>query len=159
MSDINSALPIPFDQFLVSAVISWIECNGQIPDLLIETSFPGVSLPPHLMSQPQVAIGAHASAIVKTNWNDNEFSFNCRFSGRDFRVKLPYHAIVAIRVRGTDVFRIMPWSIQKPPGVTDVGPADKVEAAVEEPAESVSSEPASGGNNVVQGAFGQPRKK
>lgn len=176
-------LVIPYDQFQISGLIGWIECNGFKPLLHVDTNYPGVVLPPHSMSKPYEAISVASSAIVKTTWGDTEVSFNTRFNKQDFRVRLPYHSIVAMVFGGTSLSLPMPWFLaRQKAALTDNGPQQHesdgglkdvdgtVQSSVpqESSAEPVVRAEHVGGsasplfddtNVVVRGNFGKPREK
>jgi stringent starvation protein B len=160
-------LHVPFDQFQVGSIIGWIESNGHKPLLAINTRHDGVVLPPHCMANPTCSISAHSGGVAKMTWGDHEFGFNARFSGKDFRLKIPYRSIQAIGFRDTNLVILMPWATTPTQGIetlendrehsefqvpTPATEETKVEL-VKDPSESESP------SNVVRPAFGQPRKK
>lgn len=122
-------IKIPFDQFQVSALIGWIESNGYRPHLLVHPGHPGVRLPPQCMDKPIEVINASSSAVVKTQWFDDRMEFNARFSGKDFRLVIPYHAIKGVQFAGTDTLAKLPWYDLRVTGKVEGGnaPASPVE--------------------------------
>lgn len=104
-------ITVPYDQFQVSGIAYWIEANGYKPHLLVDTRFEGVKLPPQCMQKSQEVINIHSSATAKFMWLDDRMEFNARFGGRDFRLVIPYHAIMAMNFAGTGQWIPMPWTV------------------------------------------------
>lgn len=103
-------LTVPYDQFQIFGLVSWIEANGYKPHLLVDTRHPGVKLPPQCMAKNQEIINIYSAACAKFGWMDDRMEFNTRFGGKDFRLVIPYHAIQAINFANTGMWIPMPWT-------------------------------------------------
>ena len=102
-------ITVPFDQFIVASIISWIEANGYKPHLRILSCYPGVRLPQFLMKEEMPVINAHTDATHKMQWHDDRVEFNARFSGKDERLVVPYRAIRAVGFAHTATASALPW--------------------------------------------------
>jgi stringent starvation protein B len=176
-----SDLVVPYDQFQISGLAGWIECNGYKPHLIVSTKYPGVVLPPQCMVKRVEVVNIHSNACGRMEWADDKIRFNARFGGRDFRLTIPYKAIVAMQFAGTGMVIPMPWSVERQVEIGDMQHLTDVAAeAKSTPVEqddpvsvdgsaivavtpeddasaSVSLEEAK--STVVHAKFGQPREK
>lgn len=104
-------ITVSYDSFQIGGLVAWIEANGYKPHLLINTSHPGVQLPPQCMAKKQEVINIHSKACGKQSWDDDRMECNSRFNQRDYRLVIPYRSIQAITFAGTNHWIPMPWTV------------------------------------------------
>lgn len=136
MSDNRTSPPppditTPYDQFQIYGLIAWIEANGYKPHVLVDTRYPGVQAPPTSMAKPQEIFNLHSQACVKFRWQDDRVEFYARFGGRDYALKIPYKAILAINFAGTSMWIPMPWTMFNDDGTEKDTPAPQAEVSAE----------------------------
>lgn len=157
-------ITVSYDQFLVSSYIYWIETNGYKPHVLVDMKYPGVKAPPNLMAKDVVPFNMAGNAIVKTRWENDRVEFNARFGGQDFRVIIPYHAMLAVQFAHTSTGMALPWHVRAM--ASEVESTAVPETLVGETIDQTSASPApepeptpptSSGGNVVQGQFGKKK--
>lgn len=129
-------IKISYDQFRLSSLISWVECNGYKPHLIIHTEHPGVRLPADSMKKEFETINVSSTAVVKAQWFEDRLEFNARFSGMDYRLVIPYHAVKAVAFAGTNTAIPMPWHELRITGQVE-GVDNRPSSLVEAPPENV----------------------
>ena len=169
-----SDLVVPYDQFQISGLAGWIECNGYKPHLIVSTKYEGVVLPPQCMVKRIEVINIHSKACNRMEWADNQVRFNARFGGRDCRLTIPYKAIIAIQFAGTGLLYPMPWANERQGEISGAVRSTEVSTPQEDvvddgepaavaitPSDAASAPVSVEGtkSTVVQGKFGQPREK
>jgi stringent starvation protein B len=164
----HANITVLYDQYLIYGIVSWIEANQYKPHVIVDTGYPGVKLPPHCMAKRTETINMSMAAMGNVTWGDTEVSFNARFGGREFRLTIPYQAMVLFNFGGTDSLVQLPWGAARRSemaGRGNVQPAVMQPVEDDVPVSSEVSEPASppvdpestNASNVRHVAFGQPR--
>lgn len=103
-------ISVPYDQFMISGMVYWVEANGYKPHLLVNMKWPGVIAPPQCMAKARETFNLSSTATARVNWCDDRVEFNSRFNGKDFRLTIPYHAIITVSFAGTGAHQMLPWT-------------------------------------------------
>lgn len=164
----HANITVLYDQYLIYGIVSWIEANQYKPHVIVDTGYPGVKLPPHCMAKQTETINMSMAAMGNVTWGDTEVSFNARFGGREFRLTIPYQAMVLFNFGGTDSLVQLPWGAARRSEIAgrgNVQPAVIQPIADDTPASPETLEPTSPSagresaaqSNVRHVTFGQPR--
>lgn len=120
-------LKVGYDQFQIFGIVSWIESNEYAPLVTVSTKYPGVQLPPQCMGKELETINMASISIAKTLWENDRVIFNAKFGGRDFRVVIPYRAMICLRFKGTDAIVPLPWANDRQNEIATGGPCPSTE--------------------------------
>ncbi len=85
--------------YLIEAIRSWAMDIHSTPELVIETSFPGVQIPKTAMKHVKndiIVLNVHDRAIDNFDMSNDHIQFATRFSGQIHHVQVPIQAIIAI---------------------------------------------------------------
>ncbi|MBS9777448.1 MAG: hypothetical protein KGV50_01675 [Gammaproteobacteria bacterium] len=85
--------------YLIRAIHQWISDNSLTPYLYIDTTQKGISLPQNLYAESPLILNVSLSACQNLVLENNQITFQARFSGRVFDVYLPMSCIMAIIAR------------------------------------------------------------
>ena len=88
--------------YLIDALRNWAMDSHNTPQLVVETNFPGVYVPPQATKHADngvVVLNIHDRAIDNFDMNNERIQFATRFSGQVHHVHIPIQAIVAIYSR------------------------------------------------------------
>jgi stringent starvation protein B len=87
--------------YLLRAMHEWMTDNGQTPHLVVDAAIDGVEVPRQYVRDGKIVLNASYTAtsglMIKNDW----VSFNARFSGNPFEVRLPVQAVLGIYARET----------------------------------------------------------
>ena len=104
-------ITVPYDQFHIFSVVSWIESNAYDPFVSIRTDYPGVVLPPAEMAKPLSTLNLAERSMHHARWTDTALEGMMRFNGQPFKVVIPYRAMVLLNFRGTSNFVATMWAM------------------------------------------------
>ncbi|NVJ62584.1 MAG: ClpXP protease specificity-enhancing factor [Gammaproteobacteria bacterium] len=94
MSDFSSNKP-----YLVRALYDWILDNQGTPHLIVNAEWPGVQVPREHVKNGEIVLNISPTAVQALSLENEEVSFNARFSGVARVVRVPIGAILAIIAR------------------------------------------------------------
>ena len=87
--------------YLLRAMHEWMTDNGQTPHLVVDATSAGVDVPRQYVRDGKIVLNASYEAtdglLLKNDW----ISFNARFGGVAFEVRVPAHAVLGIYARET----------------------------------------------------------
>lgn len=102
--EIQALFTTPFTGYLIAAYVDWLFANGHRPMAHVDTSVPGVNLPPQLMKEPRVVINLSYNAVRNLHLGPDEISGEARFGGRSAVFSFPPSSVRAIRVDDKPVY-------------------------------------------------------
>ncbi len=85
--------------YLIEAIRNWAMDSHNTPQLVVETDFPGVYIPPQAMKHADngvVVLNIHDRAIDKFDMNNDRIQFATRFSGEIHHIHIPIQAVLGI---------------------------------------------------------------
>lgn len=95
-----------FKPYVVKASYEWIIDNEMTPQVIVNTGFDGVDVPPEYRGEPgDVAhkillnISPRAASGIVFDMREKSISFYSNFSGATYPVKFPFEAIESIHSR------------------------------------------------------------
>jgi len=94
--------------YLLRALYEWIADNGMTPQILVDTSAPGVRVPKHIIGDGRVVLNIADRAVAKLQMDNDCVRFGARFGGMPQQVLVPVNAILAIYARETEQGMVLP---------------------------------------------------
>ena len=85
--------------YLIRALYDWILENNCTPYVLVDAEREGVEVPLQYVKDGQIVLNVSPSAVVGLKINNDDLSFNARFSGVATDVYVPIHAALGIYAR------------------------------------------------------------
>jgi len=85
--------------YLLRAFYDWIIDNQCTPHLVVNAEHPAAVIPTQFVQDGQIVLNVSPTAVAQFNMDNNELSFNARFSGQPMRVSVPINAVLAIYAR------------------------------------------------------------
>jgi stringent starvation protein B len=85
--------------YLLRGMVQWMEDNGLTPQILVDATLDGVSVPQEHVKAGKIVLNIALQATVRRDL-DNEFvSFGARFGGVAREVWVPMAAVLAVYAR------------------------------------------------------------
>ena len=85
--------------YLIRAMWEWAADNGWTPQLLVDATVEGVSVPPASVESGRIVLNVHPRAVAELELGNHMITFNGRFSGVPHEVTVPVAAVLAIFAR------------------------------------------------------------
>lgn len=82
--------------YLLRALYEWISENRMTPHILVDAAIDGVDVPEQAVQKGKVILNIDHAAVHDLDMANEWLSFNARFSGRRYEVKVPLEAVLAI---------------------------------------------------------------
>lgn len=82
--------------YLLRALYAWITDNNMTPHILVDAGTPGVDVPEHAIQKGKVILNIDQAAVRDLDLGNDWLVFNARFSGRQYEVRVPVAAVLAI---------------------------------------------------------------
>jgi len=82
--------------YLLRALYEWISDNRMTPHILVDAAVEGVDVPEQAVQKGKVILNIDQAAVHNLEMANEWLSFNARFSGRRYEVKVPLQAVLAI---------------------------------------------------------------
>lgn len=82
--------------YLLRALYEWISDNRMTPHILVDAVVEGVDVPEQAVQKGKVILNIDQAAVHDLNMANDWLTFNARFSGRRYEVKVPLEAVLAI---------------------------------------------------------------
>ncbi|TMN92247.1 ClpXP protease specificity-enhancing factor [Pseudoalteromonas phenolica] len=89
----------PNRPYLLRAFYDWIVDNDCTPHLVVNAEYPAVQVPVQFVQDGQIVLNISPSAVTQFDMDNQQLSFNARFSGQPMQVYVPMGAILAIYAR------------------------------------------------------------
>ena len=86
----------PNRPYLLRALYAWISENRMTPHILVDAAVEGVDVPEQAVQKGKVILNIDQAAVHDLDMANEWLSFNARFSGRRYEVKVPLEAVLAI---------------------------------------------------------------
>jgi stringent starvation protein B len=107
--------------YLLRALYEWIGANRMTPHILVDAAIEGVDVPEQAVQKGKVILNIDQAAVQDLVMGDDWLSFNARFSGRRYEVKVPLEAVLAIYAKENGQGMMFSQEEGKPP-TTDPDP-------------------------------------
>lgn len=114
----------PIKPFLIDAVRNWAVDNGLTPQLVVDASLPGVSVPRAYVDNGRIVLNVHPRAIHGYGLNGDCLVFSARFAGNSRPLQIPLTAVRAVYARENGQGVSFPEDAGKPSSITDETPND-----------------------------------
>jgi len=82
--------------YLLRALYEWISENRMTPHILVDAAVDGVDVPEQAVQKGKVILNIDHAAVHDLDMANEWLSFNARFSGRRYEVRVPLEAVLAI---------------------------------------------------------------
>jgi len=82
--------------YLLRALYEWISDNRMTPHILVDAVVDGVDVPEQAVQKGKVILNIDRAAVHDLDMANDWLTFNARFSGRRYEVKVPLEAVLAI---------------------------------------------------------------
>ncbi|WP_333607137.1 ClpXP protease specificity-enhancing factor [Arsukibacterium sp.] len=89
----------PNRPYLLRAFYDWIVDNQCTPYLVVDATFPAVTVPREFVQNGQIVLNVLPSAVGNLQLGNDIITFNARFSGKPFALSIPVQAVLAIYAR------------------------------------------------------------
>jgi stringent starvation protein B len=89
----------PNRPYLLRAFYEWIVDNDCTPHLVVNAEYPAVQVPVQFVQDGQIVLNISPSAVTQFDMDNQQLSFNARFSGQPMQVYVPMGAVLAIYAR------------------------------------------------------------
>lgn len=121
----NPNLPMsPLRPHLVSALLAWIVESDMTPYVVVDTTLPGVSVPPHTAQDGRVTLNLSASATRHLVVASDHVAFSARFGGQPHDIYLPMASLLAVFAHETGLGMGLPAEVGYENGKNDPSPSD-----------------------------------
>ncbi len=94
MDKLPSAKP-----YLLRGMVQWMEDNGLTPQVLVDASLPGVSVPQEHVKAGKIILNIAQRATTRRDLANDYISFGARFGGVAREVWVPMQAVLAVYAR------------------------------------------------------------
>lgn len=91
-----------FDRLLYhqfNALYSWMQEEGFIPEIIVDTTYPDVQLPVYLKEHRRCILNIDPTAVTLLVTTDQTVTFNARFGGQPFACIIPMRAVEGFQSR------------------------------------------------------------
>ena len=86
----------PKRPYLLRALYDWIVDGGLTPYLLVAVDSPDVQVPVDYVSEGKIVLNLSPAAVRSLEIDTDEVSFDGRFGGKPFPVRVPMPSVVAV---------------------------------------------------------------
>lgn len=89
----------PIKPFLIEAVRNWAIDNGLTPQLVVDATLPGVSVPRDFVDNDRIVLNVHPRAVHGYGIDGGCLVFSARFAGCSRALQIPLAAVRAVYAR------------------------------------------------------------
>jgi stringent starvation protein B len=114
----------PIKPFLIDAVRNWAVDNGLTPQLVVDASLPGVSVPRDFVNNDRIVLNVHPRAVHGYGLNGDCLLFSARFAGYSRALEIPLAAVRAVYARENGQGISFPEDSGKPSILAEEAPTD-----------------------------------
>jgi stringent starvation protein B len=82
--------------YLIRALYEWLVDNDATPYIMVDTTQPGVMIPPGIDRDGQVVLNIAMRAVQGLDLANGQVTFSARFSGATHNIYIPMRAVMAI---------------------------------------------------------------
>ncbi|HUX74508.1 MAG TPA: ClpXP protease specificity-enhancing factor [Steroidobacteraceae bacterium] len=108
--------------YLLRALHEWITDSGETPHIVVDANAAGVAVPRQYVKDGKIVLNVSVTATQMLQLNNDFLSFEARFGGASFAVRVPVRAVLGIYARETGQGMIFPEG-DADPDPTDGPPA------------------------------------
>lgn len=94
--------------YLIRALYEWIVDNDQTPYLLVNAEIDQVVVPHQFIDDGKIILNIAPQAVQELELGNEWILFSARFSGTQFDIQIPNHAIIAIYAKENGQGMIFP---------------------------------------------------
>ncbi|MFZ5492933.1 MAG: ClpXP protease specificity-enhancing factor [Pseudomonadota bacterium] len=94
MDELPSAKP-----YLLRGMVQWMEDNGLTPQILVDATLAGVSVPAEHVKAGKIVLNVAERATARRELDNDYVSFGARFGGVAREVWVPIAAVLAVYAR------------------------------------------------------------
>lgn len=87
--------------YLLRAMHEWMSDCGHTPHVVVNAEFAGIQVPSNHIKDGRIILNVSYSAAHNLDLGNDELTFEARFSGTPFHVRVPVAAILGIYARET----------------------------------------------------------
>jgi stringent starvation protein B len=87
--------------YLLRAMHEWMTDNGQTPHLVVDAAIDGVVVPRQYVREGKIVLNTSYTATAGLMIKNDLVTFNARFNGSAFDVRLPMLAVIGIYAKET----------------------------------------------------------
>lgn len=91
----------PKRPYLLRAFYEWIVDNGMTPHIMVDARSPKVKVPRQFVKDGNIVLNVSMTAANNLLMDNDQVTFNARFSGKAMSIWLPMWSIMAIYARET----------------------------------------------------------
>ncbi|MDX3773445.1 ClpXP protease specificity-enhancing factor [Chromatiaceae bacterium AAb-1] len=85
--------------YLLRAFYEWIVDNNCTPYLVVDATYPHVTVPQQFVQNGQIVLNTSPGAVGNLLLGNDAITFNARFGGQPFALSIPVNAVLAIYAR------------------------------------------------------------
>lgn len=85
--------------YLIRAIYDWTLDNGLTPHVVVAADAEGVEVPRQYVQDGKITLNISQQAARGLQIGDDHLSFNARFAGQSWQVRVPAGAVLAIYAR------------------------------------------------------------
>lgn len=85
--------------YLIRAIRDWAMDNGFTPQILVDTSVAGVTVPTDFVQDGKIVLNIHDRAVGHIQLGTETIVFSARFNGQERTVEVPVPSVLAIYAR------------------------------------------------------------
>jgi stringent starvation protein B len=118
----------PIKLYLLRAVYDWAVDNHFTPQVLVDATAAGVSVPSNYVQDGRIVLNIHPRAVGRFEFAAEALRFAARFGGQSLSVEVPYAAVLAIYARENNqgiTFPELPAGDKAGPGPEEPPPEGK----------------------------------
>ena len=85
--------------YLVRGLYEWIVDNDMTPYLLVNATYPGISIPRQFVEDGKIVLNVSPPAVQNLDLGNTSIRFGARFGGTPTQLSIPVGAVLAIYAR------------------------------------------------------------
>ncbi len=109
--------------YLLRALHEWISDSGDTPHIVVDASDESVSVPKHYVKDGKIVLNVSHSATQFLKLGNDAVTFDARFGGVSFSVRVPIKCVLGIYSRETGQGMIFPEGDADPDPDTTPAPS------------------------------------
>ncbi|MFZ4502497.1 MAG: ClpXP protease specificity-enhancing factor [Methylovulum sp.] len=86
----------PLKPYLIRAIYEWVLDNQYTPYILVDAEHPEAIVPTQFIEQGKIVLNIRPEAVQGLTLDNEQITFNARFSGKPMKIYVPTPAVLAI---------------------------------------------------------------
>ncbi len=112
--------------YLLRGMVQWMEDNGLTPQMLVDATQPGVSVPQEHVKAGKIILNIALQATGRRDLANEHVSFSARFGGVAREVWVPIEAVLAVYARENGQGMTFPTEeTDTPPSAPEPSPPER----------------------------------